>query len=236
MRLSFQRLVRIGMVGPPLGILNIPKIPRSPKAEARQWLFEYVEHREETIRTPGLRGNRGERADVQQGERMSRLYPYLGSADVRRRVAGQPAGRPLGSPADLLERLGQLEPEGPGNWVCTFVVDPPGYLRLADRHTEHVACSGGEPVLSAGEIWWAVRGGCCEAVALSNQSLGFCPEPQSWPAVAAALERLGAKHPGGFTTEMTFRRCPGCGQINLVKDGWFHCGVCDAPLPAVWNC
>jgi hypothetical protein len=136
----------------------------------------------------------------------------------------------------LLEQLRQLQPEAGGEWVCTFVIDAAGYLRLADRHSEQVGCAGGGPVLSAGEIWLAVAGGQCVATAVSNQSLGYCPERESWPAVAAALRRLGVNHPDGFTTALTFRRCPGCGQVNLVKDGWLHCGICAAPLPTAWNC
>ena len=33
-------------------------------------------------------------------------------------------------------------------------------------------------------------------------------------------------HPGGFTDEFTFRRCPGCGERNLVRDGDFTCAIC----------
>jgi hypothetical protein len=35
---------------------------------------------------------------------------------------------------------------------ATFLVDSEGCLRVADRHSEHVA--GGESVLSAGEIFY----------------------------------------------------------------------------------
>jgi hypothetical protein len=50
-----------------------------------------------------------------------------------------------------------------------------------------------------------------------------------------ALDRIGVPHPGRFTTEMVFRRCRKCGERNVVKDGWFACGVCGAELPAEWN-
>jgi hypothetical protein len=69
----------------------------------------------------------------------------------------------------------------------------------------------------------------------TNQSTGFCPEPESWPAVAAALDRIGIPHPGRFTQEVVFRRCPACGQRNIVKEAWFACDVCGANLPLVWN-
>ena len=72
-------------------------------------------------------------------------------------------------------------------------------------------------------------------VEVSNQSTGYCPEPESWPAVAAALGRIGVRHPGQFTTEVVFRRCVKCGERNVVKGGWFVCGVCEAELPQQWN-
>jgi hypothetical protein len=74
-----------------------------------------------------------------------------------------------------------------------------------------------------------------EVEEISNQSTGFCPEPESWPVVAAALDTLGVRHPGRFTLAVVFRRCPACGERNVVKDGWFACGVCGADLPAEWN-
>jgi hypothetical protein len=90
-------------------------------------------------------------------------------------------------------------------------------------------------VLSAGELFFQVEGDRVEAAEASNQSTGFCPEPESWPAIAAAPDRVGVAHPGRFTTEVVFRRCEGCGERNAVKDGWFVCGVCGADLPAGWN-
>ena len=72
-------------------------------------------------------------------------------------------------------------------------------------------------------------------VEVSNQSTGYCPEPESWPAVARALAFLGTDAPPGYTTVFIFRRCTACGQINLVKEDWFYCAVCQAPLPAEWN-
>lgn len=70
---------------------------------------------------------------------------------------------------------------------------------------------------------------------VSNQSTGFCPEPESWPHVAAALESVSLHHPGGFTTSIVFRLCPDCRERNIVKDGWFTCDLCGASLPVHWN-
>ena len=36
------------------------------------------------------------------------------------------------------------------------------------------------------------------------------------------------------TTEIVFRRCEACGQINIVKDEYV-CAVCDERLPKEWN-
>ena len=80
-----------------------------------------------------------------------------------------------------------------------------------------------------------VTGGDGEVAEASNQSTGFCPEPSSWPAVATALDRLGIQHPGRFTQEVVFRRCPAGGERNVVKDGWFACGMCGSDLPEEWN-
>jgi len=70
---------------------------------------------------------------------------------------------------------------------------------------------------------------------VTNQSTGYCPEPDSWPAVEAALERAGIAAPNGFSLAFDFRRCPRCGSINIVKDGLFECGACSSPLPEEWN-
>jgi hypothetical protein len=166
---------------------------------------------------------------------VERLYHYVGPEGIRLRAAAAPRGRPIGSVEDLSRWLadnrGSLTPAG--QVVATFVIGFDGGLYLADRHSEHIACSGGRPVRSAGEIFFAGDGSKVEEV--SNQSTGFCPEPESWGAVAEALDRIGIPHPGRFTTELTFRRCPACGERNLVKEGAFECQVCGGELPPEWN-
>jgi hypothetical protein len=163
-----------------------------------------------------------------------RRYPYVGPEDVRSVALGAGAGRPIRSRDDFdlwVRTVDGRELAEP----FTFVVDPDGFLRLASRRSEHVACAGGGQVLCAGEIafeggpaGWAVN-------EVTNQSTGYCPDTDSWPAVAAAIERAGLTHPGGFTSAFVFRRCPRCHQHNVVKEFDFVCAVCGSDLPAEWN-
>ena len=173
-----------------------------------------------------------------------RLYRYVGPAEIAlgvRAASGRGGGVQVRSVADLAAWLAATRPQADaaGLLPATFLIDARGVLRLADRHAEHVACACGQPVRSAGEIFFAPtleRGATGWAVAqISNQSSGYCPEPESWPQVAAALERIPLAHPGQFTLACVFRRCPRCGQLALVKDALFVCAVCGADLPARWN-
>ncbi len=119
--------------------------------------------------------------------------------------------------------------------VFTFIVDADGSLWIADRHSEHVACARGGDVLSAGEMMFEVDGESVSVTDVTNQSTGYCPEPESWPAVAAALDKAGIAHPNGFTRAFLFRLCEGCGQTNIVKEGDFTCAVCGIELKQEWN-
>ncbi|MEU8239587.1 hypothetical protein AB0C07_15195 [Actinoplanes missouriensis] len=102
-----------------------------------------------------------------------------------------------------------------------------------------MACASGREVLAAGEITFvnddSGGDGGWRVEEVSNQSTGYCPEPSCWPAVAAAVERLGVRHPDGFTAAFEFRRCVECGSLSVVKENDFTCAVCDCPLPAEWN-
>jgi hypothetical protein len=170
---------------------------------------------------------------------MARSYRYVGPRDIGRKAAGAGAShgfRP-GSALELRQWLGQTgqSSNAEGLFPVTFVVDEEGNLRVADRRSEHVVCAGGGFVLSAGELFLLVTQEGVRVERASNQSTGYCPEPESWPVVAVALDRVGIPHSDGFTEEFTFRRCPACRQRNVVKDGWFECGDCGADLPAVRN-
>jgi hypothetical protein len=93
----------------------------------------------------------------------------------------------------------------------SFVVSLDGQLRLAPRRSENVDCAAGQPVLAAGEVLFFAGLGRWSVIEISNQSAGYCPDPDSWPALARTLDRLGLAHPGGFTHTVIFRRCPACG-------------------------
>jgi hypothetical protein len=163
-----------------------------------------------------------------------RSYQYVGPDEIKARVAADDPGSQIENLADLARWISGAG-QGAETVTCTFVIDLSGALRIADRRSEHVACAGGEAVLSAGEVSFARGRGGWEVEAVTNQSTGYCPEPESWPAVAAALDAAGLVHPGGWTDELTFRRCERCGERNIVKDRWFVCDVCGAELPADWN-
>jgi len=117
----------------------------------------------------------------------------------------------------------------------TFVVGTDGRLRLAPRRSEHVALAGGQAVLAAGEMTFAPTPSGWRVAEVTNQSTGYCPDPDSWPAVSAALDRLGVSHPGDFTDKVVFRRCPACGERNIVRESDYTCALCGSALPAMWN-
>ena len=159
-----------------------------------------------------------------------RLYHYVGPDEIRARVA--PIGSAISSLAELRAWVTANAADAEEGVVpATYTVLADGTLRIAPRRSEHVACAGGGPVLAAGELFLTAR----RVDGASNQSTGFCPEPSCWSALAAALDRAGVPHPGRFTIEVTFRKCPACGERNLVKDDWFSCAICDAELPFDWN-
>jgi hypothetical protein len=145
---------------------------------------------------------------------MPKVYAYVGrgGAPIRRRV-------------DLERWLGKNR-----SCTATFVIVD-GVLLVADRHSEHVACASGRPVESAGEMTFEGA----RVVEITNQSTGYCPEPESWPAVAGALDAAHVAHPGAFTHAFVFRKCASCGQRNVVKDEFFECALCGAELPREWN-
>ncbi len=165
--------------------------------------------------------------------KQARRYSYVGPPELRDRVArgdavaiaratalaGWLAGR---------DRRELVEP-------FTFVVALDGELRLAPRRSEHLALAGGHDVLAAGEIAFAPALSGWHVTEVTNQSTGYCPDPDSWPAVGDALDRIGVRHPDDFTNKVIFRRCPACDERNIVRDHDFTCAQCDSALPEQWN-
>ena len=139
---------------------------------------------------------------------MSRLYPYVGAADLNNQAAFNTVRAHITAETDALEILGL---------TVTFIVDAAGLLWIADRHSEHVSCARGGDVLSAGEMTFEADNGKVSVIGITNQSTGYCPKPESWPAVAAALDKSGIQHPNCYTQSFLFRRCESCGQTNIVK-------------------
>lgn len=167
-----------------------------------------------------------------------KVYHYVGPRRIAERVATSSSGTPICSSRDVLAwiRTSSQELDADGCVIATFVVDDVGVLKIADRRSEHVICAGGAPVRSAGEMTFAIHGGEVSVAAVSNQSTGYCPEPESWPAVAEALSNAGLSAPAGFNFMCVFRLCSACGNRNLIKDDVFECGVCGQALPAWYNC
>lgn len=157
-----------------------------------------------------------------------RLYEYVGPRRIAERVAGSPKGAAIRSPADASAWLSGRGVVA-GRLVVTYVIDEAGVLRVADRHSEHVACAGGGRVRCAGELTLVLSAAGVEVSEVSNQSTGYCPEPTAWPAVAEAVAAAGLAGPEGFERECVFRRCVGCGIVNVVKGEW-ECAACGAAL------
>ncbi|MFI0006152.1 hypothetical protein [Streptomyces globisporus] len=165
---------------------------------------------------------------------LKRSYPYVGPADLRATVRPGSGGHRIGSAADFAHWAAErtaAELREP----FTFVVSTDGMLRLAPRRSEHVACAGGEHVLSAGEISFTREADRWVVDEVSNQSTGYCPDVVSWPAVARALDAIELVRPSGFTHPVVFRRRPGCQEHNIVREDDFVCVFCGSDLPEAWN-
>ncbi|MET7426827.1 hypothetical protein [Dactylosporangium sp. NPDC005555] len=164
----------------------------------------------------------------------ARRYSYVGSPELRDRM-GQVDAVAVDTATALARWLAGRDR---GELVEPFtfvVVASDGELRLAPRRSEHVALAGGHDVLAAGEIAFALAVSGWHVVEVTNQSTGYCPDPDSWPAVGEALDRIGVRRPDDFTDKVIFRRCPACGERNVVRDNDFTCAQCDSALPAQWN-
>lgn len=162
-----------------------------------------------------------------------RRYRYVGPAELRRETPA--AGAIIVVSRDALDRWLAERARAELDEPFTFVVALDGRLRLAPRRSEHVALAAGRDVLAAGEIVFSPGAGARRVLEVTNQSTGYCPDPDCWTAVGEALDDLGLDHPGDFTVKVVFRRCPACAARNIVREGDFTCALCESALPTEWN-
>src|SRR5262245_2322435 len=81
----------------------------------------------------------------------------------------------------------------------TYVVALSGSLRVAPRRSEHLAAAEGADVLAAGEVTFDRDASGWTVTDVSNHSTGYCPDLDSWEAVAIALDRVRVPRPRTFT-------------------------------------
>jgi hypothetical protein len=128
-------------------------------------------------------------------------YRYVGPAVLAEHARPGPGVTAVTS-EQVLTRWLSGRPANELGEPLTFVVGLDGQLRLAPRRSEHVDCAAGQPVLAAGEMLFAREGARWSVSEISNQSTGYCPDADSWPAVAAALDRAGVAHPATSRTRL----------------------------------
>ena len=166
-----------------------------------------------------------------------REYRYVGSSDLLENLPTN-SGRVLLTATDVIIKWIK-ETNQPYEYdnvvVATFIVDTDKQMWINDRRSEHVRCAHGGNVLSAGEITFEVDKDNVEVIEITNQSTGYCPEPESWWAVKEALQETDILFPANFTTKFIFRMCEKCGTKNIIKDDWYECGVCQEVLSSYWN-
>lgn len=168
---------------------------------------------------------------------MLKVYCYIESLDLLYFFQELPQRQLVKCEQDILNWIvkAQQRLDDQKSIVATFIVDVDEQLWIADRHSEHVQCARGQPVLSAGEITFTLISLSVVVSEVTNQSTGYCPETESWEVVASVLSQANLSCPSDFTSKFIFRRCEVCSTINIVKYDWFYCGVCNSDLPKEWN-
>jgi hypothetical protein len=164
-------------------------------------------------------------------------YPFIGNEKLLDLIRPDLEGHYIQSALDIERWFRTTNQEVNNNQqvIATFIIDLQGNLRINDRHSEHVVCAVGKPVLSAGEITFTFSKHNTIIISqISNQSTGYCPSPTSWNVVQNALEKIGIDFPTYFTTAFEFRICQNCGWINIIKDDYFFCEnincLCELPV------
>lgn len=165
------------------------------------------------------------------------LYSYVGSQEIFDAIDFNFTGYKISKSEDILDWIKLTNQEITNNSViATFIINEKQELVINDRHSEHVLCAGGKNVISAGEITFLVKGKNQVLISeISNQSTGYCPQPESWDYVKEVLSKIGIEHPNYFTLAFEFRLCNNCKSINLIKDNIFECQMCESTLDLEWN-
>ncbi len=164
---------------------------------------------------------------------MNRTYRYVGPKELLLEAKASGGGTAIRSPADVALWIRSPEAELEGDcWAATYIVTEQGLLKVASRRSEHVACASAGDVLAAGEIFFGPK---ATVMAVTNQSTGYCPDPDCFPAVERAIQSAGIVAPASFSPAFVFRLCIHCGERNLVKEGYFVCSICGEDLPPSWN-
>ena len=159
-------------------------------------------------------------------------YKYIGPEERRDLFADDSIGTKVKSFEDVLKWIKETDQHLDHNTevVATYVILKNRFMYIADRHSEHVACAQGQDVLSAGEITFFIDKGKVEVIEVTNLSTGYCPAPASWKAVDKALKKAKLLHPKKFTCHFEFRLCLKCETINVIKDDWYVCAMCEQEL------
>jgi hypothetical protein len=166
---------------------------------------------------------------------VERLYSYVGTTPSATLLAHQTPRHAICSAADVLVWWRATPYNYKLPLTTTFVITPDTQLWISDQRSEHVVCARGQAVFAAGEMTFVAYQQQVTIVGITNQSTGYCPEPESWSAIESVLLATNIPYPAAFTAVFHFRRCEMCATTNIVKDQWFECAVCGATLPQHWN-
>ena len=168
----------------------------------------------------------------------AKLYSYVGPSEITLLLASPSARWPLRSVTDVLNWKQDVYPalKHPVLTMVTvtFIIDRDATLWIADQHSEHLVCARGKAVIAAGELTFDLTHKV-RITEITNQSTGYCPEPNTWSITSHVLQITGLPHPPAWTRCYNFRRCDRCATIAIIKDDDFECAVCAATLSHSWN-
>lgn len=164
-------------------------------------------------------------------------YNYIGPEDLLELITDDVDNTCLKQPSDVLKwiKITGQELDSNKSITATYIVDSDKLMWIGDRHMEHVVCAKGNSILAAGEITFTINQKEIYVSSITNQSTGFCPKPECWKQVTISLNKAKIEHPDNFTIAFEFRRCDSCNTLNLIKDNFYYCSVCDSELPKKWN-